>query len=241
MSLLITQDKLQHLLSSSTGVIYSSDFLEDHRITFISENILDMTGYTVEDILCDSTFWINHIHPDDIELFLAELPKLFTQDKVNIEYRFLHSDGYYIWIYEQSKLARDNTGNPLEIIAYCIDISERKQIEEDFKQALEKEKELNELKSRFISMTSHEFRTPLSTILSSSELLENYRYKWNEEKQIKHFSRINKAVRHMTNLLSDVLFYGQAEAGIFVCNPEILDLVEYSRHLIEDVQLNYNK
>jgi len=44
----------------------------------------------------------------------------------------------------------------------------------------------------------------------------------------------------MTNLLSDVLFFGQAEAGKFVCNPEILDLVEYSRQLIEDVQLNYN-
>ncbi|MEO0838577.1 MAG: ATP-binding protein [Cyanobacteria bacterium J06643_5] len=240
MSLLITQDKLQHLLSSSTGVIYSSDFLEDNRITFISENIVYMTGYTVEEILHDYDFWINHIHPDDIQLFIAELPKLFTQEKVNIEYRFLHSDGYYIWIYEQSKFARDNANNPLEIIAYCIDITERKRIEENFKQALEKEKELNELKSRFISMTSHEFRTPLSTILSSSELLENYRHNWNEEKQIKHFHRINKAVKHMTNLLNDVLFFGQAEAGKFVCNPQPLDLVEYSRELIEDVRINQN-
>ena len=240
MSLLITQEKLQHLLSSSAGVVYSSDFLKDHSITFISENIADMTGYKVEEILCDSNFWISHIHPEDMQLFIAELPKIFTQDKVNIEYRFLHSDGYYIWIYEQSKLAKDDEGNPLEIIAYCIDITERKQIEEDFKQALEKEKELNELKSRFISMTSHEFRTPLSTILSSSELLENYRHKWNEEKQIKHFGRINKAVKHMTNLLSDVLFFGKAEAGKLTCNPEALDLVEYSRQLIEDVQINHN-
>ncbi|BAY85505.1 multi-sensor signal transduction histidine kinase [Calothrix parasitica NIES-267] len=241
MSLLITQKKLQHLLSSSTGVVYSSDLLEDHNITFVSENIADMTGYRVEEILCDANFWISHIHPEDVQLFIAELPKLFTQDKVNIEYRFLHSDGYYIWIYEQSKLAKDDEDNPLEIIAYCINITERKQIEEDLKQALEKEKELNELKSRFISMTSHEFRTPLSTILSSSELLENYRHKWNEEKQIKHFNRINKAVKHMTNLLSDVLFFGKAEAGKLTCNPETFDLVEYSRQLIEDVQINHNK
>lgn len=121
-----------------------------------------------------------------------------------------------------------------------LKVDESKKLEEELKQALEREKELNELKSRFISMTSHEFRTPLSTILSSSELLENYRHKWNEEKQIKHFNRINKAVKHMTNLLSDVLFFGKAEAGKIDCNPEKFDLVEYSRQLIEDIQINHN-
>jgi len=240
MSLLITQEKLQHLLFSSTGVIYSSDFSDDYSITFISENIMDMTGYKAEDILCDSNFWLSHIHPDDIQLFLTDLPKLFNQEKVNLEYRFLHNNGDYIWIYEQSKLVKDKANNPIEIIAYCIDITERKKIEEDVKEALENEKELNELKSRFISMTSHEFRTPLSTILSSSELLENYRHKWNEEKQLKHFNRINIAVKHMTNLLSDVLFFGKAEAGKIDFNPEQFDLVEYSRQLIEDVQINHN-
>lgn len=241
MSFLITQEKLQHLLFSTTGVIYSSECYEDYGVTFISDNIIDMTGYQTEDILCDSNFWVSHIHPEDIQFFMAELPKVFTQNKVNIEYRFLHKNGNYIWIYEESKLVKDNSDNPLEIIGYRIDITERKQLEEDLQEALEKEKELNELKSRFISMTSHEFRTPLSTILSSSELLENYRHKWEEEKQLKHFDRIKKAVKHMTNLLNDVLFFGKAEAGKLDCSPGKLDLVEYSRQLVEDVQINQTK
>ncbi|MEO1560186.1 MAG: PAS domain S-box protein [Cyanobacteria bacterium J06632_19] len=206
MSLLIAQEKLQHMLFSSTGVIYSSEIYEDYAVTFISDNIVDITGYQAEDILCDSNFWLSHIHPEDIQLYLTELPKVFTYQKVNIEYRFLHENGNYIWIYEQSKLIKDNTGNPLEIIGYRIEITERKNLEQDLQQTLEKEKELNELKSSFISMASHEFRTPLSTIISSSELLENYHQKWDEKKKLKHFNRINKAVQHMNSLLNDVLF-----------------------------------
>ena len=238
MSLLITQEKLQHMLFSSTGVIYSSEIDEKYTVTFITDNILEITGFQAEDILSDSNFWVSHIHPEDIQLFIAGVAKIFTHEKVSLEYRFLHKDGHYIWIYEQSKLVKDDADNPLEIIGYRIDISERKQLEEDLKLALEKEKEVNELKNSFVSMTSHEFRTPLSTILSSSELLENYRNKWDEEKQLKHFNRIKNAVNHMTNLLNDVLFFGKAEAGRIDCNPADLDLVKYSRQLVEDVLIN---
>ncbi|MEM9924095.1 MAG: PAS domain-containing protein [Cyanobacteria bacterium P01_D01_bin.50] len=241
MSLLLTQEKLQHLLFSSTGVIYGSDYCEDYGVTFISENILDIVGFRADEILCDSNFWMSHIHPEDLPLFITEIPKVFTQTKVSIEYRFLHKNGNYIWIYEQSKIVKDYADNPLEIVGYRIDITERKQLEEHLKQALENEREVNELKSRFISMTSHEFRTPLSTILSSSELLENYRHKWNEEKQIKHFNRIKKAVKHMNNLLNEVLFFGKAEAGKLDCNPTNFDLVEYSYQLVEDLQINQTK
>jgi PAS domain S-box-containing protein len=238
MSLLLTQEKLEHLLFSSTGVIYGSDFYENYGVTFISDNILEMVGYQADEILTDSNFWMSHIHPEDLPLFLAELPKVFTQNKVIIEYRFLHKNGNYIWIYEQSKLVKDYSDNPLEIVGYRIDITARKELEEDLKQALENEKELNELKSRFISMTSHEFRTPLSTILSSSELLENYHHKWEEEKKLKHFTRIKTAVQHMTNLLNDVLFFGKAEAGKIDCNRSNLDLVEYSKQIVEDRQID---
>ncbi len=238
LSLLITQEKLQYMLFSSTGVIYSSEIDEKYTVTFITDNIINITGFQAEDILCDSNFWVNHIHPEDRQLFITGVAKIFTHERVSIEYRFLHKDGHYIWIYEQSKLVTDDADNPLEIIGYRIDISERKQLEEDLQLALEKEKEVNELKNSFIAMTSHEFRTPLSTILSSAELLENYRNKWDEEKQIKHFSRIKNAVEHMVNLLNNVLFFGKAEADKLDCNPEKLDIVEYSRQLTEDVQIN---
>ncbi|HEY9632723.1 MAG TPA: sensor histidine kinase [Coleofasciculaceae cyanobacterium] len=102
--------------------------------------------------------------------------------------------------------------------------------------ALEKERELSELKSRFISMASHEFRTPLATILSSSELLENYYYKWTVEKKQQYFTRIKAAIQRMVQLLDDVLLIGKAEAGKMTFNPAPLNLRQFCNELVEEVQ-----
>lgn len=124
-----------------------------------------------------------------------------------------------------------------EVMAIARDITERKQVEADIRTALEKEKELSELKSRFISMASHEFRTPLATILSSAELIEHYSHKWNEEKKLNHLQRIQTSVKHMTGLLNDVLLIGKAEEGKLECKPTLIDLLQFCRDLVEDMEL----
>ena len=107
----------------------------------------------------------------------------------------------------------------------------------EVEQALAKEKELNELKSRFVSMTSHEFRTPLTAILSSTELLENYSATWHEEKKRHHLHRIQAQVKHMTSLLNDVLVMGKAEAGKLEYQPTPIDLFQWCHSLVEEIQL----
>lgn len=97
----------------------------------------------------------------------------------------------------------------------------------------ERERELNELKSRFVSMTSHEFRTPLSVILSSTELLEAYGEKWKPTKKADHYARIKLAVGGMTELLDGILVIGRAESGKLTCAPTPLDVGRFSRQLIE--------
>ncbi|MGB3207939.1 MAG: HAMP domain-containing sensor histidine kinase, partial [Crinalium sp.] len=118
------------------------------------------------------------------------------------------------------------------------DITERKQAEIEIVKALEKEKELSELKSSFVSMTSHEFRTPMSTILSSSELLEHYHHKFTEEKRLAHLHRIQSAIHQMTQLLNDVLTIGKAEAKQLKFQPELLNLGEFCQKLTEEMQLS---
>lgn len=107
----------------------------------------------------------------------------------------------------------------------------------EVEQALAKEKELNELKSRFVSMTSHEFRTPLTAILSSAELLESYSATWHEEKKCHHLQRIQSQVKHMTSLLNDVLVMGKAEVGKLEYQPTPIDLFQWCRSLVEEIQL----
>lgn len=110
--------------------------------------------------------------------------------------------------------------------------------EAEIRDALSKEKELSELKSRFVSTTSHEFRTPLTTILSSAELLEHYSLKFGEEKKLVHLQRIQTAVKQMTALLDDVLLVGQAEAGKLEFNLAPLDVAQFCRGMVDEMQLS---
>ncbi len=140
--------------------------------------------------------------------------------------------------------SRDEDQRLIELISASTELGlmiQRKQAEGEIRNALDKEKELTELKSRFISMTSHEFRTPLTTIQSSSELLQHYSQKFTEERKLNHLHRIQVSVKHMTKLLDDVLIIGKAEAGKLELNPVPLDLESFCRHLVEELQLNNNK
>jgi signal transduction histidine kinase len=86
-------------------------------------------------------------------------------------------------------------------------------------------------------MASHEFRTPLTTIVSSTELLEIYGQKWTEDKKQKHYQRIEAAVDRMTSLLDDVLLFSKVEAGKLEFNPKPLVLKKFCSDLVEELQL----
>ncbi|MBW4545997.1 MAG: HAMP domain-containing histidine kinase [Symplocastrum torsivum CPER-KK1] len=107
----------------------------------------------------------------------------------------------------------------------------------ELEQALEREKELSSLKSRLVATISHEYRTPLTTIQSSAELLEHYSHKWTEEKKLTHLQRIQATTKHLSDLVSDVLFVGKAEAGKLEFNPVHLDLEQFCQELVEQMQL----
>ncbi|MFM6195159.1 MAG: PAS domain S-box protein [Planktothrix sp.] len=132
-ALLVSQIRLQYLLSSSPGIIYSAKPSAEYEATFISDNIKTLLGYNVSEFT-QPGFWLNHIHPEDIDkLTNQDRSALFQQGYASYEYRFQHQDGTYHWMYDQGKLIRDAEGNPLEIVGYWIDISDRKQAEERLK------------------------------------------------------------------------------------------------------------
>ncbi|HEY6978515.1 MAG TPA: HAMP domain-containing sensor histidine kinase, partial [Chitinophagaceae bacterium] len=105
-------------------------------------------------------------------------------------------------------------------------LAELEKSKEELSEALETEKELGELKSRFVTMASHEFRTPLSTILSSAFLLEKYNDPAAQEKRSKHIQRIRNAVSGMKSILEDFLSLGKLEEGTITAQMEILTSTE---------------
>ncbi len=106
------------------------------------------------------------------------------------------------------------------------------------KLSLEKELELNQLKSRFLSMASHEFKTPISTVLSSITLLERYEEGSISEKKQKHFKRIKNALNHMTYMLDDFLSISKFEEGKISTSDEIININEFCFRTIENFQNN---
>jgi PAS domain S-box-containing protein len=108
---------------------------------------------------------------------------------------------------------------------------------EELKTALEKEKELNEMKSRFVSMASHEFRTPLATILSSLSLISKYGELDDKVKQHRHIDRIKDSIRHLTDLLNDVLSISKLEEGRTEIAPELFDLKAFTSEIIYELKI----
>jgi PAS domain S-box-containing protein len=101
--------------------------------------------------------------------------------------------------------------------------------------ALDKEKQLNEIKGRFVSMASHEFRTPLSTVLSSASLIEKYTTSDDQEKRSRHIEKIKNSVKHLNSLLEDFLSLGKLEEGKIGIHLHEFNLEELIRDSIEEM------
>jgi len=120
------------------------------------------------------------------------------------------------------------------------DISERKQAEQETARALETERELTQLKSQFIDVASHEFRTPLTVILSAAEFLERYYAKLNEEKKRHYLQRIIESAQRMREMIEDVLILSRLDAGKIALHLAPIDLTPFCRRLMEEVEEETN-
>lgn len=114
-------------------------------------------------------------------------------------------------------------------------VTEQKQAERDMVVALKKERELNELKSRFVSMASHEFRTPLATVLSSINLVSRHAEKGNSEAIEKHVGRIKNSVRNLTSILNDFLSLEKLEQGKVEFRPEDFDMCNLAASVTDEI------
>jgi PAS domain S-box-containing protein len=122
-------ERLAHLLTRTSIVVYASKTSGDYGATFVSDNVQKMTGYSYSSFVNRVNFWLDHVHPDDREMVLSEVDRVFKGDYHEYEYRFKHKDGHYIWVHDEMRLIRDSKGNPVEIVGYWTDITRRKQLE----------------------------------------------------------------------------------------------------------------
>lgn len=226
-------------------------FLINEGIITYNNDLLNPLGYTRQDIpILTRDIFLSLFHPEDREKALNSVTTYLNENQTSIaekpfkiECRLLHKNGNYIWVLGVGKLLADNP-NQKKMIGFMLDISLLKEAEIELKNALYKEKELNELKSSFTTITSHEFRTPLTNIKLAVEILKNLIViKENSEKII---DKVNNKlegilidVDRMTDIMENVLTLGKIEANKLTVNKSN---IEFNNYLVNTffAETNFN-
>ncbi|WP_053404909.1 ATP-binding protein [Persicobacter sp. CCB-QB2] len=131
----------------------------------------------------------------------------------------------------------NSLGYVKQILLVLQNITEAKKAEEEIRKSLAKEIELNELKTRFVTTASHEFRTPLSTILSSASLIGRYTESEQQDRRDKHVGRIKSSVNNLTGILNDFLSISKLEEGKIKNTPETIVVKEKAQQVVDEIQV----
>lgn len=190
-----------------------------------------------------TTLPMARFYPDDVNRFFNEvaIPQAMRDGFWAGETRLRTRLDREIPVSFVGLVVKSDDGTPLHLACIARDISEGKRTEAEMERALAEEKELNRLKSSFISMVTHEIRTPLALILGSSEILSRYLDRLLPDKRAEHLRTIDSAVQRMGALVEDVLLFSKAEAGRMEFNPIAMDLNDFCAQLVDEISSTTNR
>lgn len=239
-----SEERFRSLIENALDII--TIIAPNGTIYYENPSVEKVLGYSPQESIGQNFF--SYIHKDDLAALCLLLSQSLsdTGETRSIEFRRRHQDGQWrtfealpktLSFSETGRLAIDGNPSPT-IFINSRDITERKRLDE-VRLALEREKALSALKTRFFSMVSHEFRTPLSTVLAAAQLLETSPGAWeNTAKRERNLHRIQDSVKNMVQLLDDILTINRAETGKLEFNPQWVDLEKFGRNVVEEMQLN---
>lgn len=197
-----------------------------HDVFVWNHGIQTIFGYSAEQKMATSQqVWAARIHADDYDRVAAEIKNVFQRQEKNwvSHYQYQSRDRSYRYVMDRAYVIYQD-GKPVRMIGAMQDVTEltlyrqflEKEVDErtrELKEALNKEKEALELKAKFVSIASHEFRTPLSSISISAGFIKKYRERLQPDEIDKKLGNIERQVTLMADLLNDVLTLGKMEAG----------------------------
>ncbi len=184
------------------------------------------------------------VHPDDLPKVKQALSQCLDggQSEYVAEHRVKTLAGGWVWSLSRGRVVeRDAGGRALRMTGVNVDIDDRKRAEAELLAAVQREKELSEMKSKFVSTASHEFRTPLATMLSSAELLEHYAESLSPAEKVNLLQTIQGSAKRMSEMIDDVLTLGRAESGVLKLNLGPTNLRELCGRVVSEFRIAQGK
>lgn len=201
--------KFRSLIANIPGIAYRCLNQHDWPMVFISDAVEKITGYKPDEFLMPdpSVSFLDLFHPDDIESIEAAL---VGQAEYNMEYRIYNKQGEIRWLRGHGRYIRDEDDKILWLDGFIMDITERRQMEEELKVAKEAAEQAAAARAAFLANMSHEIRTPMNAVIGFSDILLDTPL---NTEQHKHLSTINRSARSLLHLLNDILDSAKLDKG----------------------------
>ncbi|MDP0500066.1 MAG: ATP-binding protein [Verrucomicrobiota bacterium JB022] len=225
-------------VNHGTGVSIADARQPDMPLVFISHGFTMLTGYQPQEVIGRNCRFLqrdDHDQPD-----LPQLRAAIRQGRhCNVLLRNYRKTGEMFYNELYLSPVHNSAGELTHFVGIQHNVTERIRAEEETRKALARERELNEIKSRFLRMVSHEFRTPLTAIQGSASFVREYEDRLAPEKRERHFVNIEQALKRMNGLLDQVLLVSRAEAGKLPFRPTPLQPVAFCESLVEEYTYAY--
>ena len=211
----------------------------------VNEQMSLMLGYTAQEFR--SLSWTDFTHPEDLPDEVEQFNRILTGecDGYSVDKRVIRKDGRMLDTTTSVKCVRRADGTVDYLMMLLLDVTEHKQAarqlvelrehEERVRRDLEREQALNEIKGRFVSLVSHEFRTPLCIIKMAASLLETNGPGGSGAEAAGPVREIQRAVEHMTGMMDDLLLHEKIQRGTIECQPAPVNVEAFCRALIPEL------
>lgn len=198
------------------------------RYTFFTSSIEKITGYSQSEFLQDTRYFFKITFPDDFKFVKEKLRKFINNYYKNSEelvFRIIHKQGHLVWIKNKITVTRNSKGAILKMFGLISDVSIQKKAEEEVQKSSDNLKKLNDTKDRFISIVSHDLRTPFSSILGFTDILLNDDEITTEESK-QYIGYIQESAQSMLALVNSLLDWTRLQTGRIRFEPAKIDLFE---------------
>jgi len=204
-------------------------------LEWVNEKFAQMLGYP-RAVLLGQPFHCILTDENAYNLFREEArAALLETGSYSREMQIKRRNGEIFWVEMGGSCVRPNDPDS-GVIWTFLDTTDRKLYEAEIQEALEQQKALNELRSRFVAMTSHEFRTPLAAIMSAEELLRHYGDRLPRSERDEILDSISTGVQRMSRMMDRVLLLGRADAGMLDFHPQRIPLAPLVRKLVDEAR-----